>query len=87
MNDEDLRDLLAGLALIGLIQHFGSGVFHKQEVKRAALWSYDFADAMLEVKHGNKTIPQFVGEVPVEEVGIASIRKRKPKEKSDESSM
>lgn len=84
MNDEDLRDLFAGLALIGMIPHFGAGVFHGQEVKRAALWAYDFADAMLEVKHGNNVIPPFTGVVPVEEVGIASIRKRKPKEKQDE---
>jgi hypothetical protein len=50
MNDEELRDLFAGLAMQGLIQHFDFDRF-KQDPQRVARWAYDAADAMLTVKH------------------------------------
>lgn len=69
MNDEDLRDLFAGLALQGLIQHFDFDRF-KQDPQRVARWAYDAADAMIEAKYAEP-----------EEVGITAVkRKRKTKE-------
>jgi hypothetical protein len=69
MNDEDLRDLFAGFAMVGLIQHFDFDSF-KQDPQRVARWSYDAADAMIEAKREKKEIPE----------GIASVvKKRKPK--------
>lgn len=66
MNDEDLRDLFAGLALQGLTSR---GVMEGSE-PRVATWCYVLADAMLEAKYAEP-----------EEVGIAAVkRKRKTKE-------
>jgi hypothetical protein len=71
MNDEDLRDLFAGLAMQGLIQHFDFDRF-KQDPQRVARWAYDTADAMIEAKYA---------EPEPEEVGITAVkRKRKTKE-------
>ena len=50
MNDEDLRDLFAGLAMQGLIHHFDFDRF-KQDPQRVARWAYDAADAMIEAKY------------------------------------
>lgn len=69
MNDEDLRDLFAGLAMQGLIQHFDFDRF-KQDPQRVARWAYDTADAMLDAKYEDN----------VPEVGIAAVKKRKTKE-------
>jgi hypothetical protein len=66
MNDEDLRDLFAGLAMQGLIQHFDFDRF-KQDPQRVARWAYDAADAMIEAKYA---------EDEPEEVGIAAVVKR-----------
>lgn len=47
--DPHLRDFFAGLAMMGLIHHFDFGTF-RDDPKRLAKWSYDAADAMLEVR-------------------------------------
>jgi hypothetical protein len=47
MNDEDLRDLFAGLALMGLTSR---GVRDGSEPMVAA-WCYTLADAMIEAKY------------------------------------
>ena len=65
MNDEDLRDLFAGLAMQGLIHHFDFDRF-KQDPQRVARWAYDAADAMIEAKYAD--------EEP--DVGIAAVVKR-----------
>lgn len=68
MNDEDLRDLFAGLALQGLTSR---GVMEGSE-PRVATWCYVLADAMIEAKYA---------EPEPEEVGITAVkRKRKTKE-------
>jgi hypothetical protein len=47
MNDEDLRDLFAGMALQGLSSR---GVTAGSE-SRVAMWCYILADAMIEAKY------------------------------------
>jgi hypothetical protein len=67
MNDEDLRDLFAGMALQGLSSR---GVTEGSE-PRVAAWCYRIADAMLDAKYAEN----------VPEVGIAAVKKpRKTKE-------
>jgi hypothetical protein len=44
MNDEDLRDLFAGLALIGLVTNV-------RDPQHTARWCYEMADAMIEAKY------------------------------------
>lgn len=66
MNDEDLRDLFAGLALTGL----SSRGVHENSEPQVAAWCYKIADAMIEAKYAEP-----------EEVGITAVkRKRKTKE-------
>lgn len=69
MNDEDLRDLFAGMAMQGLIHHFDFARF-RDDPQRVARWAYDAADAMIEAKYEDN----------VPEVGIAAVKKRKTKE-------
>ena len=69
MNDEDLRDLFAGMAMQGLIHHFDFAKF-RDDPQRVARWAYDAADAMIEAKYADN----------VPEVGIAAVKKRKTKE-------
>jgi hypothetical protein len=70
MNDEDLRDLFAGMAMQGLIHHFDFAKF-RDDPQRVARWAYDAADAMIAAKY----------EANVPEVGIAAVKKpRKTKE-------
>jgi len=45
----DLRDYFAAMALQGLIHHFDFGTF-RDDPKRLAMWAYDAADAMMEVR-------------------------------------
>ena len=45
MNDDDLRDLFAGLALNGMV---GLGITHPDQ---AAKFCYKMADAMIEAKY------------------------------------
>ena len=69
MDDEDLRDLFAGMAMQGLIHHFDFARF-RDDPQRVARWAYDAADAMIEAKYEDN----------VPEVGIAAVKKRKTKE-------
>jgi len=48
MNDEELRDLFAGLALQGLL---AEGECFRDDFKSTARRAYQLADAMLTVKH------------------------------------
>jgi hypothetical protein len=64
MNDEDLRDLFAGMALQGFSSR---GVIEGSE-QRVAKWCYVLADAMIEAKYAEP------------EMGITAIKpKRKAK--------
>jgi hypothetical protein len=72
MNDEDLRDLFAGLALQGFSSR---GVIEGSE-PRVATWCYRMADAMLDAKYADDE-PE---PVPEPEMGITAIKpKRKAK--------
>jgi hypothetical protein len=62
MKDEDLRDLFAGLALVGMLS---AG---RKNVEPEA---YRIADAMIEEKYREHT-----EDSPPEEVGIAAVVKR-----------
>ena len=66
MEDEDLRDLFAGLALMGLTSR---GVMDNSE-PRVAKWCYVLADAMIEAKYAE--------EEP--EVGITAIKRKYTKQ-------
>jgi hypothetical protein len=50
MNDEDLRDLFAGLALQGMV---GLGITHPDQ---AAKFCYTMADAMIEAKYATPEV-------------------------------
>jgi hypothetical protein len=63
MNDEDLRDLFAGLALQGLSSR---GVTAGSE-SRVAMWCYILADAMLDAKYA----------VPEPEMGITAAKPKR----------
>jgi hypothetical protein len=67
MNDDDLRDLFAGLAMQGIL-HIASFGYNSASVARA---SYEMADAMIEEKY--RECPE---DTPPEEVGIAAVVKR-----------
>lgn len=45
-HDQNLRDLFAGLAMMGLIHHFDFGTF-SQDPMRVAGWAFDAAEAMM----------------------------------------
>ena len=66
MNDEDLRDLFAGLALMGIV----SRASNEPQFGLVAANAYRMADAMIEAKYADN----------VPEVGIAAVKKRKTKE-------
>lgn len=69
MNDEDLRDLFAGLALQGLLAEKGGSLLASNGEKYVSEYCYILADAMIEAKYA------------VPEVGIAAVKKpRKTKE-------
>ena len=61
MNDEDLRDLFAGLALNGMV---GLGITHPDQ---AAKFCYTMADAMIDAKYA----------VPEPEMGITAIKPKR----------
>ena len=66
MNDDDLRDLFAGLAMQGIL-HIASFGYNSANVARA---SYEMADAMIEARYAE----------PETEEGITAIKpKRKVK--------
>ena len=62
MNDEDLRDLFAGLAMQGFASH---GI-HMDVINRTATNAYALADAMIEAKYKKEEPEQ----------GITSVIKR-----------
>jgi len=65
MNDEDLRDLFAGLAMQGVLAGGGSNLIARETAANC----YALADAMIEAKYATP------------EVGIAAVKKpRKTKE-------
>jgi hypothetical protein len=74
MNDEDLRDLFAGLAMQGLIHHFDFDRF-KQDPQRVARWAYDAADAMIDAKYANAE--------PEPEMGITAIKRKRKTTKEE----
>jgi len=65
MDDEDLRDLFAGLALVGLTSR---GVRDGSEPSVAA-WCYTLSDAMLKAKYADDE----------PELGIKAVKPRKKK--------
>ena len=65
MDDEDLRDLFAGLAMMGMLAA-ARGI----PIEVCTKGAYKFADAMIEAKYEDN----------VPEVGIAAVKKRKTKE-------
>ncbi len=69
MNDEDLRDLFAGMALQGLSSR---GVIERSE-PRVAAWCYRIADAMIEAKYADN----------VPEVGIAAVKRKRKTTKEE----
>lgn len=64
MNDEDLRDLFAGLAMQGIL-HIASFGYNSANVARA---SYEMADAMIEAKYYQES-----------EEGITAIKPKRKK--------
>ena len=71
MDDEDLRDLFAGLALMGLTSR---GVMDNSE-PRVAKWCYVLADAMLDAKYANTE--------PEPEMGITAIKRKRKTTKEE----
>ena len=67
MNDEDLRDLFAGLALQGLL---AEGECFRNDFKSTTRRAYQLADAMIEAK--------YFKEEP--EVGITAIKRKYTKQ-------
>ena len=71
MNDEDLRDLFAGMALQGLL---AEGECFRNDFKSTTRRAYQLADAMIEEKYADDE-PE-----PEPEMGITAIKpKRKAK--------
>jgi hypothetical protein len=66
MDDEDLRDLFAGMALQGILAGGGSNLIARETAANC----YALADAMLDAKYADDE----------PEVGIAAVKKRKTKE-------
>ncbi len=67
MNDEDLRDLFAGLAMQSIIHEVYADNLADHGCKSIARKAYYMADAMLEAKYAEPDEP---------EVGIAAVVKR-----------
>ena len=67
MDDEDLRDLFAGMAMQGMLAD-NSSLLNINGDKHLATTAYSLADAMIEAKYATP------------EVGIAAVKKRKTKE-------
>ena len=53
MNDEDLRDLFAGLAMQGMLAD-NSSLLNINGDKHLAITAYSLADAMIEAKYEKK---------------------------------
>lgn len=70
MNDEDLRDLFAGMALQGLLAEKGGSLLASNGEKYVSEYCYILADAMIEAKYAELE----------PEMGITAIKpKRKAK--------
>jgi hypothetical protein len=67
MNENDLRDCFAMFAMMGFVNN-GAKLDRDITDGKIAGWAYDMADAML------------IARSPKEELGIASIKKRRVKE-------
>jgi hypothetical protein len=65
MNDEDLRDCFA---MFALMSYWKDGDV-ASDLKTAAAWSYDMADAMIEARNAE----------PEQEVGIVAAKPRRKK--------
>ena len=50
MNDDDLRDLFAGMALQGMLAEYGGGALSNREL---AKFCYQIANEMIEEKHND----------------------------------
>lgn len=72
MNDEDLRDLFAGLALMGNLASDKEAIV---DTKACAEYCYDLADAMLDAKYAEP--------VPEPEMGIAAIKRKRKTTKEE----
>ena len=72
MNDEDLRDLFAGMALQGLL---AEGECFRNDFKSTTRRAYQLADAMLDAK--------YVDEEPEPEMGIAAIKRKRKTTKEE----
>ena len=70
MNDEDLRDLFAGLAMQSIIHEVYADNLADHGCESIARKAYYMADKMLDAKYEDN----------VPEVGIAAVKKRKTKE-------
>lgn len=68
MGDEDLRDLFAGMALMGL----SSRGVHENSEPFVAKWCYKLADAMIEAKYAE----------PVE-AGITAVKRKRKTTKEE----
>jgi len=68
MDDEDLRDLFSGLALIGMSRDI-------EDERRAAKWCYEMADAMLDAKYAEP--------VSEPEMGITAIKRKRKTTKEE----
>jgi hypothetical protein len=56
MHDENLFDLYAGLAMMGLIHHFDFGTF-RNDPQRLAGWAFDAAEKMMNERNQRKEQP------------------------------
>lgn len=68
MGDEDLRDLFAGMALMGL----SSRGVHENSEPVVATWCYKLADAMIEAKYAE----------PIE-AGITAVKRKRKTTKEE----
>ena len=71
MNDEDLRDLFAGLALMGIV----SRASNEPQFELVAKNAYRMADAMLDAKYAE---PE-----PEPEMGITAIKRKRKTTKEE----
>jgi hypothetical protein len=69
MNDEDLRDLFAGMAMQGMLAD-NSSLLNINGDKHLATTAYSLADAMIEAKYTEKE----------PEVGITAIKRKYTKQ-------
>ena len=70
MNDEDLRDLFAGMALQGLLADESGSLLTNNGEKYVAEYCYILADAMIKAKYAEKE----------PEVGITAIKRKYTKQ-------